>query len=145
MKVNSVTGALPALDAWTLVIAVIALGSVSNGIWMLLAPGHWYVQIPAGVPDTGPLNVHFVRDIGCAFLSVGVALAWAALRPDLRRPLVSIACFFYLAHALLHVHDTLRGIVDADHWLLDLPGVYLPALILAAATLRFWRLRGEAG
>jgi hypothetical protein len=124
--------------AWEIVLGVIAVGGAANGVWMLVDPGHWYEHLPAGVPDTGPLNAHFVRDIGCAFLTVSVALYWALRRPDLRAPLVAVAAVFYVAHAVLHVVDTARGVVGQDHWLLDLPGVYLPAALLAAAVFR-WR------
>lgn len=140
---NSADAGAPArhLDLWAIVLALLALGSVANALWMLADPGHWYAELPAGVPDTGPLNAHFVRDIGCAFLTVGLALGWAAWRPALRGPLVAVASVFYVAHAALHVHDTSRGLVDADHWLLDLPGVYLPAVLLAGATVHFLRAR----
>src|SRR5262249_2271764 len=91
----------------------------------------WYQNIPAGVPDYGPFNVHFVRDIGCAFLTVGLALGWAAARPTLRFPLTLVGLAFYGLHALVHVYDTGRGHVAAHHWLMDLPSVYLPAVLLA--------------
>jgi hypothetical protein len=103
---------------------------------MLADPLGWYLHLPAAVPDFGPFNPHFVRDIGCAFLTVGVALVWAALSPAHRLALVVIACVFYAAHAALHVFDTLRGAVEPDHLLLDFPGVYLPAILLLVA----WRI-----
>lgn len=121
-------------DFWGLVFWVIGLGTLANGIWMLADPGHWYEGLPAAVPHYGPLNVHFVRDIGCAFVTVAVALIWAARRPEVRFPLVTVAALFLGAHALLHIHDTSRGIVESHHWLMDLPGVYLPAVVLAVAS-----------
>ena len=75
-------------------------------------------------------NPNFVRDIGCAFLATGVALIWAFRSPADRFPLVSIAAVVLAAHALLHAYDTLRGALGHNHWLLDLPGVYLPGLFL---------------
>jgi hypothetical protein len=114
----------------TALIAVLGVGSLANAAWMLASPAGWYGGIE-GVADTGPLNVHFVRDIGCAFATVGLALVWAALRPALRAPLVAVAGLFYGAHALLHVHDVLRGLLGFEHWLEDFPGVFLPALLLA--------------
>ena len=134
---------VPRLDVWTSLLAILALGSIANAIWMLAAPGHWYANIPADVHDTGPLNVHFVRDIGCAFLTAGLALVWAVLRPALRLPLVGAAGFFYVAHALLHVHDTGRGLLDPHHWLLELPSVYLPAVLLVAAFVHYRNDRRE--
>ena len=120
-------------DGWGLVLLMLGLGMLGNGIWMLLDPGHWYQELPAGVPDYGPLNIHFVRDIGCAFITVGIALVWGARRPAFRFPLTVMATTFLVAHAVPHVHDTLRGIVDSDHWWLDLSGVYTPAVLLVVA------------
>ena len=97
---------------------------------MLADPLHWYEELPAGVPDTGPANLHFVRDIGCAFLTVGVAVVWAAFSARSRTPLVAIAALFLSAHAVLHVYDTASGNLPHTHWWLDLPGVYLPAVLL---------------
>jgi hypothetical protein len=130
-------------DGWTWLLLLMGAGSLINGVWMLVDPELWYTDLPAAVPDFGPLNEHFVRDIGCAFTTVGVALAWAAFVPRFRPPLVATAAVFFVAHAVLHVYDTMRGAVDAHHWWLDLPGVYLPALLLAVAAVVL--LRGEEG
>jgi hypothetical protein len=132
----------PRRDAWFWILALLALGMAANAAWMLADPARWYSDLPAAVPDTGPYNEHFVRDIGCAFATVALALAWAALRPSWRAPLVAVAAVFLVLHALLHVFDTVRGFLDADHWWLDLPGVYLPAVLLAAMSALL--LRGRA-
>ncbi len=121
------------------ILLFFAAVSLANAAWMLAGPMHWYQELPAGVPDTGPFNAHFVRDIGCAFLAVGVALLWAAREPRFRVPLVTIAASFYVGHAVVHLYDMLRGALDADHWALDLPGVYLPAVLLVWLTLRVRR------
>jgi len=80
-----------------------------------------------------------VRDIGCAFLTTGIALVWAALRPRFRLPRVSVAALFLAVHAALHAYDTLRGALDHDHWLLDLQGVYLPGVLLPILPIRLAR------
>ena len=129
------------VDGWFLLLSALALISAGNAGWMLIDPVHWYSDLPAGVPDFGNYNEHFVRDIGCAFLTFALALAWAAFRPAVRAPLVGISAVFFVAHALLHIYDTARGFVEADHWWLDLPGVYAPAVLLVAMT---YRLIGEA-
>jgi hypothetical protein len=118
-------------SGWRIVFLLSGLGNLGNALWMLADPYGWYVGLPAAVPDFGPYNEHFVRDIGCAFATVALALGWAAFRPRWRVPLVAIAAVFLVAHAALHVFDTLRGFLDADHWALDLPGVYAPAALLA--------------
>lgn len=55
------------------------------------------------------------------------------------------AVWMLAGHAALLVFDTLRGFLDGDPWLLDLPGVYLPALLLTPIAVRLLRRsRGEA-
>ena len=126
------------LDGLGWLLLLLGIGMLANSLWMLAGPMHWYRELPAAVPDTGPFNAHFVRDIGCAFLTVGAALLWAAFAPAQRMPLTAIAALFLGAHALLHVYDTTRGALDATHWGLDVLGVYAPALLLlgVVATLR---------
>ena len=114
-------------------LLVFGLISLGNAAWMLVAPLHWYHELPAEVPDFGPFNPHFVRDIGCAFATIGFALVWAALAPRRRFTLAAVGTFFYVAHAALHVFDTLREAVEPEHVLLDFPGVYLPAIVLLVA------------
>lgn len=133
-----------ARDALFWLLFVSAAISAANAGWMLVDPQRWYHDLPAGVPDTGPFNEHFVRDIGAAFATTAVALFWAAFAPRWRPPLVAIAALFVVAHAVLHVFDTLRGFLDAHHWLLDLPGVYLPAAILAPVAWRCLRRSSDS-
>ncbi len=137
---SAISGAgAPRWDGWSILLGLLALGTLANGVWMLLDPARWYTDLPAGVPDTGPLNEHFVRDIGCAFLTAGGALLWGALRPRVRPVAVTLAAVFFVLHALLHVWDTAWGGLGGHHWWLDLPGVYLPALILLVASAHFLR------
>ena len=117
-------------DAWTWVLGIAALGNIASAAWMLADPAGWYTGLPAAVPDFGPLNEHFVRDIGAAFLMQGVALLWAAFVPAWRVPLVAPVTLFYVLHALAHVYDTGRGLVGPAHWAIDLPGVYVPAALM---------------
>jgi hypothetical protein len=119
-------------DVWTWVLVALGVGNIANAAWMLGSPAGWFSGLPAAVPDFGPLNEHFVRDIGSAFLTGGVALIWAAFVPRWRVPLVAPVTLFFVLHALAHVFDTTRGLVGPAHWLIDVPGVYLPALIMVA-------------
>jgi hypothetical protein len=131
------------LDAWSWTFLVLGAGFVANALWMLAGPMHWYSDLPAAVPDTGPFNPHFVRDIGCAFLTVGAALCGAAFRPEWRLPLVATATLFLTAHAVLHVYDTVAGNLPHTHWWLDVPGVYAPAVLLIVATAVLHGREGE--
>ena len=121
-------------DHWTYILGLGALGNLANGLWMLADPAGWHAGIPAGVPDFGPLNEHFVRDVGVIFTMLGIALAWAAYVPSARVTATALVTLFYVLHALVHVYDTARGLVGSEHWLIDLPAVYLPALFLVILT-----------
>lgn len=127
------------LDAHGWILLVLGAGMIANALWMLAGPMHWYAELPAAVPDTGPFNPHFVRDIGCAFLTTGVALIWAARVRRFRLPLAAIAMVFLSAHALLHIYDTLVGNLPSQHWWLDFGGVYLPAIVLGIVIARMPR------
>jgi len=48
----------------------LGLALAANGLLVLFDPAGWYAVAP-GVPETGPLNPHFVRDIGCAYILTG--------------------------------------------------------------------------
>jgi hypothetical protein len=121
-------------DPWRWVLLALGAANLGNAAWMLASPADWYGRLPAAVPDTGPFNSHFVRDIGSAFAVVGVALVAGALRPALRVPALALSALFYVLHALVHVTDTLTGRLPESHWLVDLPGVYLPAAVLVVLT-----------
>jgi hypothetical protein len=118
------------------ILLALGIGLIANALWMLAGPMHWYEELPAAVPDTGPFNPHFVRDIGCAFLAVGIALVWSARAARERRALAAVALLFLGFHALLHVYDTAVGNLPSDHWWLDFAGVYLPLIVLGTVWLR---------
>ena len=56
----------------TAIIGIIAAACLANAVWILAAPLSWYETIP-GVADFGPYNEHFARDIGCIYLTAGLA------------------------------------------------------------------------
>jgi hypothetical protein len=117
---------------------VLGLANVAHGLWMLADPERWYHDLPAGVPDTGPLNLHFVRDIGSAFLTIGLAFCVAAARPRARRGVLYGATVFFVLHAAVHVADLFAGRLPAAHWWIDLPGVFVPAAFLMVLCLPRW-------
>jgi len=118
------------MDLSGLALWAIAFVALPTSMWMLIAPCHWYDHFPDRIADFGNFNVHFVRDLGAVYLTWSVAAVWAAMRPTLRPAVVPIAALFFCLHALIHVYDTLRGHVPAQHFLLDFPTTYLPALLL---------------
>ncbi|MFN2377316.1 MAG: hypothetical protein ABR538_12320 [Candidatus Binatia bacterium] len=127
-------------DRWPVLLALFGLGNLLNGAWMLASPAHWYIHLPAGVPDSGPLNEHFVRDIGCIFFLLGAALLVSIRRRHWRVGAMAAASAYSVAHALVHVYDSARGLFEAGHWKLDLGPVYVTTLLLVLVT---WKLVRE--
>lgn len=121
-------------DRWSIILGIPGLANIGSGLWMLAAPAHWYFNIPAGVPDTGPMNEHFIRDIGCVFLLMGIALMIAAVRPSARLWALGSVTAWHVLHSLVHIADTLAGRLEPAHWLIDAPGVYGPTLFLLVLT-----------
>jgi len=120
--------------------ALLAAGLGANGAAMLTAPAAWYHAVP-GVAYTGPLNPHFVRDIGAAYLATAAGLAWRAWQGPAAAPAAQWGALFLTLHALIHIGETLAGLCGWRQLLADTPGVLLPAL-LAAALAGPWRRAG---
>ena len=98
-------------DPWTWIFLLGAFGHLANGFWMLADPVGWYTTLPAAVPDFGPLNEHFVRDLGSTFTMLGLGLLWGTFRRAVRVPVLALVTLFSALHALVHVYDTARGLV----------------------------------
>jgi hypothetical protein len=124
------------IDVGFVLLAILGIGSIVNGLWMQLDAQGWFARVAA---DVAPFNVHFVRDIGAAYLATGGALVAAALRPAWRVPLVATALVFHGLHALGHVRETATGELASFHWIEDLPGVHLPALVMLALLVAYAR------
>ena len=101
---------------------------------MLFAPGIWYASVP-DVTETGPLNVHFVRDIGLGFLAAAAALALFARDTGLRALLVPAAVFLG-GHAGLHLVEMATHGTNAGDGLRDLAVIILPGMLPLALLFR---------
>lgn len=81
---------------------------VANGATMLVAPDWWYMATP-GAADSGPLNVHFVRDVGVGYVLAGVGLFWRAVDNTNGWPAGVAGAGFLLGHAFVHLLESLWG------------------------------------
>jgi hypothetical protein len=116
-------------------LGLLALSMAANALFMLADPLGWYGAVD-GVPDTGPFNPHFVRDIGVAYLTIAVLSGASALWLRQAFALMSGVTLFLGLHVLLHVWDIAAGRLSTHHLVIDLPGVLGPTLV--AALLMFW-------
>jgi hypothetical protein len=73
-----------------------------------------------------PFNLHFVQDVGAAFLLAGLALAARVWRP-IYWPAAVAGAGFLVAHALIHL--VLIGTGHDQHAAADLALVILPAAL----------------
>lgn len=121
------------------VLGLAALALLANALYMLADPLGWYGAVE-GVPDTGPFNPHFVRDIGVSYLSIALMTAAGTLWLRAAFPLLAAVTLYLGLHALLHLWDVAAGRLDVHHLVIDAPGVFLPAIV--AALLTYW-LRAE--
>lgn len=110
-------------------IALAACLVLVNGIVMLVAPSAWYQLMPT-IKVTGPPNLHFIRDIGLAYVSGGLMLMFAALDPR-SRWLAALAGALWLgAHGTLHLFEVVVGLASASVFWFDAPGVVGPPLMV---------------
>ena len=107
--------------------------NVGNGLWMLFFVDSWFTTIP-GVHDTGPINRHFVHDVGLVYVLAGFALMWCAWQIRSSKYLYLAVMLFFAGHALIHVVEILVGLLPASHWLIDLPLIFVPSLMLILLT-----------
>lgn len=126
-------------DRWPIVLGFFAAGNLTNAAWMLASPAHWYLNLPANIPGSGPLNEHFVRDIGCIFFLLGIALAIGTFVRAVRLPSMILASAYSLLHALVHVYDSARGLFEPGHWRVDVVPIYLTTLLLLWLTAKLAR------
>ncbi len=88
-------------------LLVLGLVHVLNGAFMILAPERWYAAVP-GVSMTGPLNHHFVADIGLAFLASGTGLLLGLRKGAQAAAFAAAGATWPVLHALLHISGWLQ-------------------------------------
>lgn len=89
------------------ILSLFGLFHLVNGLWMLLAPDSWFVTIP-GVTATGPLNYHFVADIGLAFIASGAGFLAGARNGPAAGAFAIAGATWPALHALFHLSLWLR-------------------------------------
>lgn len=123
-------------------LVLLGLSHALTGLWMLAAPAHWFASIP-GVTQTGPFNMHFVLDVGMAFLASGAFLILAARRTP-NAPLWAIAGATWPAlHALIHIDGWAMHGIPADPRAAFAEIVGVVGLAILGVALAYLRRKGE--
>lgn len=120
------------------ILVLIGVGglSVLTAAYMWAATQHWYHTIP-GVALTGPLNVHFAKDVALAYLASGAALLWAGIKHDKSAGICGAS--WLVLHAVFHIWIWFhRGTPFDLIALTNLIGIQVPAFsgFFAAASLK---------
>lgn len=111
------------------VVCGLALVSAGNALWMLGHAWSWFRWVP-GVADTGEANAHFIHDVGIVYLLCAAGMIWCMRNPLRGYPVMVGISLFFAGHALGHVVEILIGQLPHSHWIIDLPLVFAPALLL---------------
>ena len=114
--------------------ALLGILALANGVFMILAPEPWYWLVP-GVPDRGPFNQHFLRDIGIIYLLIGLAFSYGTVSSRHRFALWIFPSCWLLGHAIFHLWEVMVGICGPNALVEDFAGVTLPALVAITITL----------
>lgn len=113
---------------------------LANGAFMLVSPENWYWAVP-GVPETGPYNQHFIRDIAFIYLVAGGAVAVGLFLPAQRVGLWSAAAAWHMSHAFFHFWEVAVGICGPDALGRDFAGVTLPSFLTLGIAIYAYRTR----
>ncbi len=120
-------------------LKLFALFNILNGLVMIVAPEFWYQQTP-GASATGPFNIHFVRDIGIAFLAAGSGLALGVSQKKLTANDIAFVSMVFLAgHGLLHLFEMIAMGALLNAAMRDFVLIVLPVLIAIFCLMKLER------
>ena len=104
-----------------------------TGLYIAVMPHEFYLNAP-GARETGAYNMHFIRDVGFAFLTSSVAIGYGVFAGN--RALMVFGSLWLLIHGLFHltlwiVHGMqLDGAALTDAILVSIPAIAVFALCL---------------
>ena len=115
---------------WTLVAFYLL-----TGLYIAVLPHDFYLNAP-GAADTGPYNMHFIRDVGFAFLTSSAAIGYG-LHSE-QKPLLVFGSVWLLIHGLFHLTLwILHGLQLDGAALIDALVVTIPAIAVFVLCLRY--------
>ncbi len=99
-----------------------------TGLFIMGAPLTFYETGP-GVSDTGPYNMHFLRDVGFAFTVSALGVAYGLFRN--LKPLIIFGTAWLAIHGMFHlILWFLHAAPASEGALIDLVLVVFPAALL---------------
>ena len=125
-------------------LVLLALFHLGNGLWMLVAPDAWYAAIP-GVSATGPINHHFIADIGLAFAASGAGLLIGAGTMRSAGAFAVAGAAWPVLHAFLHLWGWLHVGLPASASVVVSEGVGVMLVGALSAALAWVRFSEQGG
>ncbi len=83
-------------------LVLVGLFNVLNGLVMLAVPVAWFGQVIGDMP-MGPLDTHFIRDVGFAYLASGTGLIWGLRRGAVAGAFALAGAVWPMLHAFFHL------------------------------------------
>jgi hypothetical protein len=115
------------------VLILLGIFHAANGISMLVAPDFCYNTVP-GVTASGPMNHHFIADIGMAFLASGVGLLMAIRTGTVAAAFALAGATFPALHALIHLWEWISEGIPSNPQQLASDAV----AVMLASFVGFW-------
>jgi len=127
-----------------LLLLVLGLFHLGNALWMLAFPGQWAANV-VHLPAPVHIELHFIADIGMAFLASGLALLWSARRGAAYAPCAIAGAAWPALHGFVHLREWLMDGVPAATGDILNEGIGVMLAGAAGAVLAWLRIRtGEA-
>jgi len=98
------------------IVAFVALFMIGFGIWALVDPHSFYVQIATYPPE----NTHLLHDVGAFQVGIGATLLFALFRRDALGVALAGASVGTVLHAVAHIMDRDLGGKSTDPLALSL-------------------------
>jgi len=119
-------------------LALIGLFNILNGLFMLAAPDAWFARV-IGDMAMGPMDDHFIRDVGFAYAASGTGLLLGLRRGAAAGAFALAGSVWPVLHALFHLNLwAMHGIPTGMNLINEGIGVVvLSALGLLVGWMRF--------
>lgn len=125
-----------------LMLVLLGFFHLVNGLVMLVAPDQWYAMVP-GVVQSGPMNHHFVADVGMAFLASGAGLLMAWRRGATAAAFALAGATFPALHALVHVWEWIADGIPSDPKRMASDAILVMVVSFVGFALAWMRARRE--
>jgi hypothetical protein len=126
-----------------LLLLVVGLFHVANALWMLAFPGQWAASV-VHLPVPVHIELHFIADIGMAFLASGAALIWSARLGPQFAPWAIAGAAWPALHALIHLREWVMDGLPATNGDILSEGIGV-ILTGAAGAVLAWARQREGG